>query len=237
MSRTIWTAACGGAGGAIWTCLNAFARASGLTCWRGTTTSVALRPVLYVFAKRPAMGAAKTRLARDIGPTHAQRLYRAMTERVLRQVRDPRWETVVYAAPGRAIGTVPQWQGFAQRPQPGGSLSPRLDAVFSGPKRPVIVIGTDCPQVNARDIAAALRRLKQHRVVFGPASDGGFWLMGANAPLGRGFFDGVRWSSAHTLSDVADRADGAFGVLRTLTDVDDADGLAAWRKEGRATPR
>ena len=184
-----------------------------------------MRPVLYVFAKRPAMGAAKTRLARDIGPVHAQRHYRAMTARVLRQVRDPRWDTVIYAAPARAVGTVPAWEGFTQRPQPRGSLSPRLDAVFSGSRRAVLVIGTDCPQVDARDIAGALRALRSSRFVFGPAEDGGFWLMGAQAPLRSGFFDGVRWSSPHTLADVTERAGGRVARLRTLEDVDDGASL------------
>ncbi|WP_298913574.1 DUF2064 domain-containing protein [uncultured Algimonas sp.] len=188
-----------------------------------------MTPDLYVFAKRPAMGAAKTRLARDIGPAHAQRLYRAMTARILRQVRDPRWNTVVYAAPANAIGTVPAWDGFDQRPQPGGSLSPRLAAAFSGPRRPVLVIGTDCPQVGARDIADALAALRRAPFVFGPARDGGFWLMGAVAPLPPGTFDGVRWSSEHTLADLEARLDGPIARLRTLSDVDDAQGLAAWR--------
>ncbi|MGB6319363.1 MAG: hypothetical protein WBG08_12040, partial [Litorimonas sp.] len=96
-----------------------------------------MKPDLYVFAKRPGMGAAKTRLARDIGPTHAQRLYRTMTDRILRQVRDPRWTTTLYVAPARAVGQVPAWDRYPQRAQPGGSLSPRLAEVFSGSRRPV----------------------------------------------------------------------------------------------------
>ena len=190
-----------------------------------------MRPLLYVFAKAPRMGAAKTRLARDIGPTHAQRLYRAMTARVLRQVQDPRWDTVVYAASDPA--DVPEWHGLPVRMQPGGSLSPRLEQVFAGERRPVLVIGTDCPQVSARDIADALDALRHAPFVFGPASDGGFWLMGAVAPLRSGFFDGIRWSHAQTLADVEARAGGKVAKLRTLTDVDDAEGLSAWRA-GRA---
>lgn len=190
-----------------------------------------IRPQLYIFAKKPGMGAAKTRLARDIGPTHAQRLCRTMSAQILRNVTDPRWDTSLYIAPARAIGTVPAWDGFAQRPQPKGSLSPRLATVFSGEKRPVLVIGTDCPQISARDIADALDALRSTPFVFGPASDGGFWLMGAVAPLKPDVFDGVRWSSEHTLSDLEVRLKGSVTKLRTLTDVDDAVGLAAWKAE------
>ncbi|MEM7730945.1 MAG: DUF2064 domain-containing protein [Pseudomonadota bacterium] len=192
-----------------------------------------MKPDLYVFAKRPGMGSAKTRLARDIGPTHAQRLYLAMTARILRQVQDPRWNTTLYVTPARAIGTVPAWDAHAQRPQPNGSLSPRLAHVFSGLRRPVLVIGTDCPQVGRNDIAAGLAALRSAPVVFGPATDGGFWLMGAVAPLPPDTFDGVRWSSEHALSDLEARLDGRVARLRTLTDVDDAEGLAAWQAEKR----
>ena len=191
------------------------------------------RPTLYIFAKAPVMGRAKTRLARDIGVVHAKRLYRAMTAQVLRQVQDPRWDTVLAITPPSAIGTIPEWQAqgnasIAQIPQVSGSLSPRLAAVFQS-KGPVIVIGTDCPQVTATDIAAGFDALRQNKAVFGPADDGGFWLMGANAPLKPSVFDKVRWSHADTLSDIKARIDGDIAVLRVLTDVDDLKALQAYR--------
>lgn len=192
-----------------------------------------MRPTLFVVAKAPIMGRAKTRLAADIGPVHAKRLYRAMMAQVLRQVRDPRWDTVLAVTPPHLLGYVPDWYGFAQIPQVSGSLTPRLAALFSR-KGPTLTIGTDCPQVDATDIAAAFRALKSHRHVFGPASDGGFWLMGANGPLPHGFFEGVRWSHAETLSDVKDKTGDAFGELRTLTDVDDLKALQAYRQSSRS---
>ncbi|GLQ19688.1 DUF2064 domain-containing protein [Algimonas porphyrae] len=188
------------------------------------------RPELFVFAKRPAMGAAKTRLSRDIGPVHAQRHYRAMTAQILRNVTDPRWDTTLYVTPKMSVGRVPAWAGFDQRAQPGGSLSPRLAELFSGPPRPVLVIGTDCPQVRANDIAEAIQALKKAPFVFGPASDGGFWLMGAHAPLPTDTFDRIRWSSEHTLSDLEGRIGGHVAKLRMLTDVDDLHGLQVWKR-------
>ncbi len=188
-----------------------------------------MRPTLFIVAKAPIMGRAKTRLAADIGPVHAKRLYRAMMAQVLRQVRDPRWDTVLAVTPPHLLGHVPDWDGVVQIPQVSGSLTPRLAALFAR-KGPTLTIGTDCPQVDATDIAAAFRGLKSYKHVFGPASDGGFWLMGANGPLPRAFFDGVRWSHKDTLSDVTDRTDGRFGVLRMLTDVDDLAALRLYRR-------
>lgn len=188
-----------------------------------------MRPTLFVVAKAPVMGRAKTRLARDIGPVHAKRLYRAMMGQVLRQVRDPRWDVVLAVTPPHLLGRVPDWHGVAQIPQVSGSLSPRLAALFAC-KGPTLTIGTDCPQVDASDIAAAFKALRSNDYVFGPASDGGFWLMGAQGPLQRNFFNDVRWSHAQTLSDVKARTGGDYALLRELTDVDDLTALRAYRQ-------
>lgn len=187
-----------------------------------------MRPRLYIFAKAPAMGKAKTRLAADIGKVHAHRLYRAMLSKVIRQVQDPRWETVIMATPERAIGQTPEWKGLPQCPQAKGSLSPRLLAAFKG-RGPVIVVGTDCPQVTTSDIAKGFKALKSHAAVFGPADDGGFWLMGMNAPVKSSIFDNVRWSHEETLSDVEANLDGSVKHLRTLIDVDDLKALQSIR--------
>ena len=84
--------------------------------------------------------------------------------------------------------------------------------------------------MDATDIAAAFRALRSHDHVFGPASDGGFWLMGARGPLRRGFFEGVRWSHDETLADVKARTNGDYAELRTLTDVDDLKALRLARR-------
>ena len=188
-----------------------------------------MRPVLYVVAKAPIMGRAKTRLAADIGPVHAKRIYRALMGQVLRQVQDPRWDTVLAVTPPHLLGHIPDWEGFYQIPQVSGSLTQRLGALFSR-KGPTLTIGTDCPQVDSKDIAAAFRVLRSRDYVFGPASDGGFWLMGTRGPLRQEFFDGVRWSHDETLSDVKARTNGNYTELRTLTDVDDLKALRLLRR-------
>lgn len=186
------------------------------------------RSTLFIMAKAPIMGRAKTRLAADIGVTHAKRIYRRMMSRVIRNTRDPRWDTVLMVTPTKMLGQVPEWAGLSQIPQVSGSLSPKLAQVFKA-HVPSVVIGTDCPQVNAGDIAQAFEALRRSSFVFGPASDGGFWLMGARGPLRPTTFDGVRWSSEHTLSDMRARV-GEIKTLRILTDVDDLAALKASRQ-------
>lgn len=182
-------------------------------------------------AKAPVMGRAKTRLAADIGVTHAKRIYRAMMGQVIRNVQDPRWDTVLAVTPPGALGQVPDWEGTIQIPQVSGSLSPRLAAIFTY-NGPIVVIGTDCPQVGAPDIAKAFKALASSRAVFGPASDGGFWLMGMRGPIAAQVFEDVRWSHKDTLADITRNIGGPVHKLRILTDVDDLKALRASRQLG-----
>lgn len=191
-----------------------------------------IRPHLIIFAKAPMMGKAKTRLAADIGPVHAKRLYRAMTARILRNLQSPKWDLSMAVTPAAWMGRVPEWKNAAQYAQTSGSLSPRLMQAFEE-KRPTLVIGTDSPQVTKKDIGAAITALKSHRAVLGPADDGGFWLMGLNGPAKPSLFHNVRWSSAQTLADVEANITGTVHHLRTLTDVDDATALAQVRQAVR----
>ena len=90
-----------------------------------------IRPALIIFAKAPVMGQAKTRLAADIGPVHAKRIYRAMTARIIRNVQDPRWDTALAVTPASALGQVPEWAGTAQIcPSRGQSLAEIGAGVF-----------------------------------------------------------------------------------------------------------
>lgn len=182
------------------------------------------RPQLYIFAKAPLMGRAKTRLAADIGVVHANRIYRAMMATVIRRLRHPKWDLHLVVTPQKHMGHVPAWRGVSQIAQADGSLTPRLQAVLGG-QGPVIVIGTDCPQINANDIEAGFQALRHNDVVLGPADDGGFWLLGVNAPMPTNLFDNVRWSTRYALGDVKSNVTGKVHYLRTLIDVDDAKAL------------
>ncbi|HYG25921.1 MAG TPA: DUF2064 domain-containing protein [Caulobacteraceae bacterium] len=175
------------------------------------------KPTLIVFARSPAIGVGKTRLARDVGAVEAWRLYRAMSTRVLWTLRDPRWRLML-ALDGERLDRA--WPKLAVEPQGRGDLGARLTRAL-GRRGPVAVIGTDAPQVTCAHIAAAFRAGE----AIGPATDGGFWLLALRDGR-RARFDGVRWSSRHTLEDTLN-ALGPLQRLETLTDVDD---LASWRK-------
>jgi len=177
------------------------------------------RPTLIVFARSPAIGVGKTRLARDIGAVQAWRVYRAMSTRLLWKLRDPRWRLVL-----RLEGERPDaaWPRLRTEPQGRGDLGVRLSrAIQTEARVSVAVVGTDAPEMTPARIANAFRK----RDAIGPATDGGFWLLALSPRRARtATFDGVRWSSAHTLEDTV-RALGPLARLETLTDVDDGASL------------
>lgn len=187
------------------------------------------RPQLVVFVKEPQAGRVKTRLGRGIGTTRAVAFYRHTTATVLARLgSDPRWRTVLAVAPDAALASR-AWPSSIERVGQGpGDLGARLDRVMSGlPPGPVVIIGTDIPEIRPRHIAEAMKRLGGVDAVFGPAPDGGYWLVGMKRrPRMLPAFAAVRWSSPYALEDTrANLAGHAVALLDTLSDVDEAEDL------------
>lgn len=191
-----------------------------------------MKPLLFIFAKAPLMGKAKTRLAADIGKVHALRVYRGMCAKILREVEDPRWDAVLYVTPDRFMQA--EFGGLwpidmPRAVQKDGDLTARLARAFSL-KASIIAVGTDAPQIKKRDIAAAFKALKTNPAVFGPADDGGFWLIGLNGPVQQGLFEDIRWSHPETFADMKAKLEGHVHLIRTLMDVDDGPAYEAYKK-------
>jgi uncharacterized protein len=186
---------------------------------------------LVVMAKVPVAGAVKTRLAREIGVAHALRFARqASATQLLRVGRDPRWQTMIAAAPDWSVASRAWPHRLARMPQGPGDLGARMQRIFDrSPPGPVVIVGTDIPGIRQGHIAEAFRLLGRHDAVFGPATDGGYWLVGLRRrPRVPRPFGGVRWSGPHALADtLANLAGHTVGYVATLRDVDDAQSLRA----------
>ena len=193
------------------------------------------RPRLYVFVRAPVLGAVKRRLAAGVGEVEALRFYRGATERAVRSIaRDRRWETVLAVTPDRAAHGASPWPpGLARVGQGAGDLGARMGRVLAGDGvAPVAVVGSDIPDLAPRHVHAGFEALRAADLVFGPAADGGYWLVGRRPGLStRGLFEGVRWSSSYALADT--RANVPPGrrvaLLEVLEDVDDAGDYMRWR--------
>jgi rSAM/selenodomain-associated transferase 1 len=192
---------------------------------------------LVLFVRAPQWGVGKRRLARDLGDAAALRFERAMLALLLRRLgRDRRWQLRLAVTPDQAGRRARLWpRGVPVAAQGKGDLGARMRrALARCPPGPAVLIGSDIPALAPHHIAAAFRLLGNHDLVFGPAADGGFWLVGARrCPRLPPLFGPVRWSGPHALADVLDnlprRVSVAFAAR--LADVDDA---ASYR---RLTPR
>ena len=191
-----------------------------------------MKDIVVVFARTPRLGTVKRRLARAIGARAALRFHLAMLRRLTRTLRcERRFHTVFALTGGRA-----RWpRGIAHIRQAHGDLGRRMDHAFRRfPRRRVVLVGTDIPALAAGDLHAAFRALGRAAAVFGPAEDGGFWLVGFGARRPARPFAGVRWSSRHTLADtLANLRPRPVALLRRLRDVDTAADLAAAREAGQ----
>lgn len=198
---------------------------------------------LVIFARAPRLGGVKRRLAADIGDLAAWRFYRrTLTDIARRLGHDPRWRCWLAVTPDCDATRSRLWpSGIPRLPQGRGDLGRRMARPLQRlPPGPVVIVGSDIPGVRPAHIARAFAMLGTHDAVFGPAPDGGYWLVGfRRRPFRPDPFAGVRWSGPHALADTLANLDARVRVamVDTLEDVDDLGAWARWRDErGGATP-
>lgn len=189
--------------------------------------------VLGLFAKEPRPGQVKTRLAEQIGVEQATEFYTAslfdLTDRFAktgdRRILgySPDTDAARQTFEGISAGRYNLW------PQPATSLGDRIEAFFDMALRGctscwmhVVLIGTDSPNLPAEFVAAAFRMLEDRDVVLGPATDGGYYLIGMRVHSS-GWLSEVRWSTTTTLADTVaavQRQGWSLGLLSPWYDID-----------------
>ena len=188
-----------------------------------------MRCHLVLFVRAPTLGHGKRRLAKDIGDLAAVRFERRMIALLLRRLgADRRWDLRIAVTPDRARRHARHWRrGVEVFEQGRGDLGERMRrAIAAALPGPVVLVGSDIPALDAPSVAAAFRVLGAHDLVFGPAADGGFWLVGARRrPRLPPLFERVRWSSPHALADTMAGLPRPVrvGLVEALEDVDDGD--------------
>ncbi len=187
--------------------------------------------VLGLFAKHPVAGLVKTRLAWATSPEWAarvaaaflmdtvDRLARVQARRVLAFTPDDSEAYFAEIVRGR----------FELVPQGGGDLGRRMASFFSDQlangAEHVLLVGTDSPTLPLVLVQQAFAELERADVVLGPATDGGYYLVGCARRLPP-IFEGVAWSSPRTLADTIARLTDPgcrLALLPPWYDVDTAD--------------
>ncbi len=184
-----------------------------------------MQRTLVIMVKEPRPVRVKTRLGRDISMVGAAWWFRHQTRSLIRRLRDPRWQIVLAVSPDREGLTSRVWPADLPRAAQGrGDLGDRMGRMLRGmPVGPVCLIGADIPGITRAHIAGAFRALGSSQMTFGPAPDGGYWLVGAQrfGALPSGLFKDVRWSTEHALADTLASIPGTrVALLDHLSDVD-----------------
>jgi rSAM/selenodomain-associated transferase 1 len=178
-----------------------------------------MRDTVVVFARAPRLGTVKRRLAHGIGDRAALRFHAAVLTALLWDLAGcRRFDVVLAITPDRARVRAPQ--RMRRIPQGRGDLGQRMSRALGRFQR-VALMGCDIPCAGADDVVAAFQALGSADAVFGPATDGGYWLIALGPRRPNDLFGRARWSTKHALADtLLQFRHHRVGFIRTLADVD-----------------
>ncbi len=200
---------------------------------------------LYIAAKAPRAGFAKTRLGRTIGHEAAITLYRAFLRDLAARFANAPFECGWYVTPFDA------WADISPLVAPGvpgceevrvlfqreGDWGERQRQFFHGAagrgEERAVLIGSDSPHVTVEVVARAFRELDRHDLVFGPTYDGGYYLIGMRGQAPCDVLHGTLMSTGTELHDViarTERAGLSVGWVETTFDVDEVEDLEHLRQ-------
>lgn len=189
------------------------------------------RERLIIFTRYPQPGRAKTRLIPALGAEGAAALHRQMAEQTLteaRRLREARSVAIEVLFTDSDSAQMQAWLGadLHYTAQHSGDLGNRLSQAFQSAfdrdATAVVAIGTDCPDVDADLLATAFEKLQTHDLVLGPATDGGYYLIGLSFVISDVFVD-IDWSTAVVLQQTVAAAELlglSIAYLPMLSDID-----------------
>ncbi|MBS3028523.1 MAG: TIGR04282 family arsenosugar biosynthesis glycosyltransferase [Dolichospermum sp. DET50] len=186
---------------------------------------------LIIFTRYPEPGKTKTRLIPVLGDVGAANLQKQMTEQTIFQVKELQKITNVsfeVRFTGGNLEKMQNWLGndLGYQFQGEGDLGVRMERslvnAFNQKAEQVIIIGTDCPDLNSQILATAFEQLKNFNLVLGPALDGGYYLIGLQQPIGELFMN-IPWGTAQVFAktgEIAQKLNLSIGYLQYLADID-----------------
>ncbi|MEH2218633.1 MAG: TIGR04282 family arsenosugar biosynthesis glycosyltransferase [Nostoc sp.] len=196
---------------------------------------------LIIFTRYPEPGKTKTRLIPALGNLGAANLQREMTEHTIFQVQELQKKIAISMEvrfAGGNLQLMQDWLGLdlVYHSQGEGDLGSRMarslfDAFESGADK-IIIIGTDCPGVNAQILTTAFEKLHSFDLVLGPALDGGYYLIGLCQPIPE-LFANIKWGTAQVFQktlEIARNINLSHVNLSPLADIDRPEDLPIWEQ-------
>ena len=203
-----------------------------------------MTPILYIAAKAPRAGLAKTRLGRAVGHERAVALYASFLRDLAARFARAPFALGWYITPPDAwpelaplVGAAEQESTRAARvlAQREGDWTARQQALFAGAagrgEGPVILAASDSPHLSVETVSAAFDELDRHDLVIGPTYDGGYYLIGM-----RGWhdvFQGIPMGTRTVLNGISARAGRmglSVGQVDATFDIDEEEDLEHLRR-------
>jgi uncharacterized protein len=186
--------------------------------------------LVIVFVKNIKLGTVKTRLAKTIGNAGAFEVYTELVKITEEATSKISFDKRIYFSKSIVEN---QWKNEFKAVQNGKDLGERMlnafkDGFKAGYKN-IVLIGSDLPDINETHISNAIVALNENNIVFGPAEDGGYYLIGLNTLVPE-IFQNKPWSQPHLLHETLQELhahDLKVSILDTLNDIDTYEDLIA----------
>jgi len=181
--------------------------------------------IVAVLAKSPERGKVKTRLASAIGEDQALEVYKFLLEKLNREIDSSEYKTHVHLD-SENLDSWTYFQSAEMFQQSTGNVGERMSnsflKSFDTNSGPVVLVGTDIPDLNASILKKSFQLLEQNDVVIGPSEDGGYYLIGMNQHHPE-IFQLSAWSHPHVLKEtieICDKLNLSYSLVDTLNDID-----------------
>ena len=182
---------------------------------------------LIIFVRNPVLGKVKTRLAETLGAENAVKIYQKLLQHTHDITKDIAAEKYIFYAD--YINNDDLWENeiYHKEMQRGLDLGERMknafELLFDKGYKENVLIGSDCNELTEEILLTAFDQLKNVDVVIGPATDGGYYLLGMNILIPQ-LFENKNWGSNNVLSETIMQIHSysySLYQLQALNDVDE----------------
>ena len=194
---------------------------------------------LAIFARLPVSGKVKTRLAATVGESRALDIYTYLLDHTITIALSTKASVYIFFEGG--LPPASTWHpGITYLPQPTGNLTVKLNhaiSFLSESYKHIVIMGSDCPEITTAEIDECFYLLISNDFVLGPASDGGFYLLGSNQHH-HDLLNDIQWSTSMVLDQLLrniKREGHSYALLKTLADIDTEEDWNAYAMRKRKT--
>jgi rSAM/selenodomain-associated transferase 1 len=181
---------------------------------------------IIIFQKNTELGKVKTRIAESLGEKKALEIYQVLVNYTHLQLQSLECEKLLYYSDYIENDFENFDQTYRAFIQTKGDLGQKMGSAFANQFKEgfsnLLIIGTDCPEISPEIIQEAFEKLENKEVVIGPATDGGYYLLGLKRFI-PGLFLDIPWSSEKVLSTTQNFLEVnkiSFALLPLLSDID-----------------